>query len=260
MELSAAGVRPARRRRRALALALVALALAATVAAFALGGTGSTGAKIEAVAGSTSAGVAEIVPLNSKVTRSNGGAQLQAGVALDRIAVAESEANNIQVLVAWTNVKEAANVLRNPNAQISVGLYHPIHTGACTSSNEKLGKEDNVVAPEVTITDEWEAKKQTLCGKLDEGAKGSASVSEKGKLLLGTKLISGFIDPQEAGPGSLAECEATGTKWCEPESVPASAHQLALYLVASIVTPGGIPQGQQPEGTSLEFFARARRR
>lgn len=241
------------KRRRVLALTAAALALVAAVGTFMLGGTGSSSPSIKELPGANSGAVAQVTELSSSVTRSVGAAQLEAGVALDRLLVAEKAAEHIQVSTAWTNVPEAAKVLLNPNAQLSVGLYHPIHTGECTATDNESNKGREVDAPRVTIED---TNKEKLCGALDEGAKGSATVSATGKLLLSKGLISGFLRPSINGE-SLSACAATGTEWCKPTS--AGEHQAALYLVTSIVTPGGIPQGQQAQASSLNFYTKVKR-
>jgi hypothetical protein len=241
------------KRRRALALTATALAVVAAVGTFMLGGTGSSSTSIKELPGAKSGAVAQVTELASTVTRTNGAAHLDAGVALDRLLVAEEAANHIQVSTSWTNVQEAAKVLLNPNAQLSVGLYHPIHTGECTVSDNESNKGKEVDAPRVTIED---TNKEKLCGALDEGAKGSASVSETGKLLLSKGLISGYLRPSVNGE-KLSACAASGTSWCTPAS--AGEHQAALYLVTSVVTPGGIPQGEQAQASNLNFYTKVKR-
>jgi len=246
-----------RRRRRRRALTLVALALAAVVAlaAFRLAGSGTTGPKIGELPGSTEGAVAAITEMSSEVTRPKGGAQLDAGKALARVAVAEEAAKHVQVSVAWTNVSEAEEkVLTNPNAQLSIGLYHPIHSGKCTSEDEAKNTGKEVDAPRVTIKDEA----AETCGALDEGAGGSPSVSTTGKLLLAKTGVNGFLDPSITGQAGLKPCSETKEVWCQPSTVT-NTNTDVLYLVASIVTPGGIPQGQQLQVGSLKFFIRAKR-
>lgn len=255
MELSRTIARPSanKKRRRALALTAAALAVMAAVGTFMLGGTGSSSPSIKELPGASSGAVAQVTELSSTVTRSKGAAQLDAGVALDRLLVAEEATNHIQVATAWTNVSEAAKVLLNPNAQLSIGLYHPIHTGECTATDNESNKGKEVDAPRVTIED---TNKEKLCSALDEGAKGSASVSETGKLLLSKGLIAGYLRPSINGE-KLSACAASGTSWCKPPT--AGEHQAALYLVTSIVTPGGIPQGQQAQASKLNFYTKVKR-
>lgn len=241
------------KRRRALALTGGALAVVAAVGTFMLGGTGSSSPAIKELPGANSGAVAQVTELASSVTRTKGAAQLDAGVALDRLLVAEEASDHIDVSTSWTNVQEAAKVLLNPNAQLSVGLYHPIHTGQCTATDNESNRGKEVDAPRVTIED---TNKEDLCGALDEGSKGSATVSETGKLLLSKGLIGGYLRPSLSGE-KLSACAATGTSWCKPAT--AGEHQAALYLVASIVTPGGIPQGQQAQASTLAFYTKVKR-
>lgn len=251
-----------RRRRRALALTAVALALAATVGAFALGTTGTSGLAVKTPEGSVNGAVGEVVKLNSKVQASKGAAQLDAGVALARIDVAWKAADELQVDVAWTNVVEAIKkVLQNPHAQISVGLYEPVHAGACSGTKEEEEDKGNeVVSPYVKVTDEYgsnQETKQELCGKL-AAAGGSVTVSAEGKLLLTREALNGYLEPTGAGSDTLGDCSeaaAESETWCQPASIAGEKKQDALYLVASIVTPGGTPHGQQPpESAALSFF------
>lgn len=241
------------KRRRAIALIASALAVVAAVGTFMLGGTGSSSPSIKELPGANSGAVAQVTELSSAVTRPNGAAQLDAGVALDRLLIAEEASSHIQVSAFWTNVQEAAKVLLNPNAQLSIGLYHPIHTGECSATDDESNKGKEVDAPRVTIED---TNKEKLCGALDEAAKGSASVSGTGKLLLSKGLIGGYLRPSLNGE-KLSACAASGTSWCKPAT--AGEHQAALYLITSIVTPGGIPQGEQAQASKLNFYTKVKR-
>jgi hypothetical protein len=192
--------------------------------------------------------------MSTAVNRTNGGAQLQVGVALAKVVVASSLANHIRVHIAWTNAQQAGQVLNNPNSQLSIGLYHPIYastTGCDSTSN-------SVDAPLVNVTDPTDNK--IYCAALDESETGSSSVSSTGKLLLAKNLFTGFLSPALSESGSPSSCTSTVndalTNWCQPASVTSSS-QRALFIVASIVTPGGIPQGQQASLSNLYFFEEA---
>lgn len=257
MELSSTVItRPSRRRRQTFALVAIAVAILASVAAFGLANTGNSEAEIKPLPGSEGGAVAVVTAMSSKVTRPNGGAQLNTGVALARIAVAQAAASHIRVNVSWTNVQEVSGgILGNPNSQISIGLYHPIHSGECTSSDKESNKGKEIAAPRVTIED---TNAEKLCGALDEASTGSSTVSAEGKLLLTKTLIGGFMEPSIAGKAALNACSATAEAWCHTETVK-DENQDPLYLVASIVTPGGIPQGQQSVAGSLKFFVNVKR-
>lgn len=230
----------------------LSLALVAT-AAFWLGSTGSVGLSISPPSGTVNGAIADVTQMSASVTRSNGAANLQAGVTLARVAVAAPESNHFRLAIAWTNAADAAKVLNNPNAQISIGLYHPVHTGTCG-----YAPSNSVTAPLVNITD---TDNGTYCAALDQTATGSASVLN-GKLLLAKNLVSGYLAPALDGSASVSACGAstansTATEealpWCQPTSVT-DPNQRALFVVASIVTPGGIPQGQQSSLSNLYFF------
>lgn len=248
MELQAAlSHRPGRRvRRRAVAIIVVSVAFVASVTYW-LAITGATSSSISPPAGApTSGAVAEVTTMSSTVTRTNGAAQLQTGVALAKLATSKTEANHLRVEVSWTNAVAGARVLNNPNVQISVGVYHTIHTGACNSAS------NSVDAPLVNVTD---TDSNTYCVALDQGATGKF-VSSTGKLLLAQNQISGYLFTSVDGSGSLSACASSGSDtdtWCQPASV-SDASQRALFVIASIVTPGGIPQGQQPQLSSLTFY------
>lgn len=249
-------------RRTHLAFATLAAALVVSGASFALGNTGTYSTNIQPAAGSPAGGEAASVDTSivSSVTRSEGNAQLQTGVTLARIEVAAVYAAKLQVSIFWTDPYDANAVLNNPNAQISVGIYHPIHTGTC------VNKAKSTVAQYVTVTD---GTGNTYCSKLDESATGSASVSSSDKLLLTRTIPGGYLMPTVADSGSLLACTSfTGTasaeaslSWCEPTGTAsgtlASSGPGVLYVVSSILTPKGIPQGQQSNLNSLSFFVNA---
>jgi hypothetical protein len=237
-------------RRRALAILLVSGAFLASVA-FWLSSSGAATSSISPPAGAPADGeVAEVTALSSSVTRTNGGAQLQTGVALAKLVTSKSAANHLRVEISWTNATQGVRVLNNPNAQISVGVYHPIHTGACNNAS------NSVDAPLVNVTD---TDANSYCAALDAGTTGKF-VSAAGKLLLAQNQISGYLLTSVDGSGSLSACASSGNDsdaWCRPASV-SDVNQRVLFVIASIVTPGGIPQGQQPQLDSLDFYTDVR--
>jgi len=237
------------RRRRAAAMVFVAAALFASVGSF-LATTGSSSPNVAPPPGTPSSGnVADVTNYVTTVNRTNGGAQLQVGVSLAKIVVSSAFSKGIRVNIAWTNTSQAAKVLNNPNVQISIGLYHTIHTGNCNTSTS-----GNVDAPLVNLTD---TDSNTYCAALDQGATGQFA-SPAGKLLLAQNQVGGFLLPSVDGSGTLSACAASATDtdtWCEPASLlPSNSNQRALFVVASIVTPGGIPQGQQPSLSTMSFY------
>jgi len=240
--------------RRWLAFAAVAVA-AITAGTYYLGSSGSAGLSISTPPGlPTSGNVADVTTMSSTVTRTNGGAQLTTGVTIAKINVAKSYANKIRVEIAWTNANQAISVLNNPNSQISIGLYHAIHTGNCVGSTG-----GTVDAPLINLTD---TDSNTYCVSLDQSASGSPSVSAAGKLLLARDIVAGNINPALDGSGTLSACAANVANdndvWCQPASVT-DASQRALFVIASVVVPGTIPPGQQASVSTLGFYVKVRR-
>lgn len=204
----------------------------------------------------TDGAVAEVTPLSSTVTRSTGGALLQTSVTLARLQMSYLVADAVRVDVSWTNASQGARVLNNPNAFISIGLYRAVHTGSCANSTP-----GDVTAPLVNVTD---ADSNSYCAALDETATGL--VDSAGKLLLGGSQVTGYLLPARPGGSALDACaEASGSLTlsqerslaaCQPASA-SSEFQNTFFVVASIVTPGGIPQGQQATLSGLAFHIRA---
>jgi len=240
--------------RRWLAVAAVAVA-AITAGTYYLGTSGSAGLSISTPPGLPASGaVADVTTMSSTVTRTNGGAQLSTGVTVAKINVAKNYTNKIRVEIAWTNANQAISVLNNPNAQISIGVYHTIHTGNCNGSTG-----GTVTAPLVNLTDTDNA---TYCVSLDQSSTGSPSVSSAGKLLLAKDIVAGNVNPALDGSGTLSACAANVSNdndvWCQPASVT-DANQRALFVIASVTTPGTIPPGQQASVSTLGFYVRVRR-
>lgn len=245
---------PARRKLLAAAAIVASLVMSGS---YWLASVGTSSPTIALPPGApTSGAVAEVTPLSSTVTRSTGGAFLQSGVALARLQMSYLVTDAIRVDVSWTNASQSARVLNNPNAFISVGLYHAVHTGACVNSTP-----GDVTAPLVNVTD---ADSNSYCAALDQTSEGI--VDSAGKLLLGGSQVTGYLLPAMAGGDSLSTCAAvTGSPTpsqeqsmaaCQPAST-SSASQNTIFVIASIVTPGGIPQGQQANLSSLTFHIRA---
>lgn len=241
--------------RRRLTVALVSGVLAITAGAFALANSATvTPPGITPAAGLASNGqVASVdTSIASAITTSNGSAQLDSGVVLSAIDVAPSYAAKLRIEIDWTDPYDAAKALKTPNAQISVGLYYPIHQGSCVNSDKS---ETNAW---VDVVD----GSYNYCSELDGSVTGSSNVGTNGKLFLAKNLPSGYMLSTKADNGSLATCTTfTGTAstestlpWCQPEGVSTTG---VIFVAASILTPGGIPPGQQATLTSLSFFVQA---
>lgn len=242
------------RLRRRLAVVAILVVLVTTGTYF-LATSGTTSVSISPPAGLPASGaVADVTPMSSTVTRANGGATLQTGVSVAKVAVAASYSNKIRVEIYWTNANQSISVLNNPNAQISVGLYHTIHTGNCNT-----GSGATTVAPLINLTDTDSA---TYCVSLDQSATGSPSVSSAGKLLLTRNLVGGNLNPGVDASSTLSACASNilndNDVWCQPASIT-DANQRALFVIASITVPGTIPAGQQASVSTLGFYVKARR-
>lgn len=232
-----------------------AVAAAVTSGLFFLGSSGTAGLSISTPPGLPSSGnVADVTTMTSSVTRTNGGALLQTGVTIAKINVAASYSAKIRVEIAWTNVNNAATLLNNPNSQISIGLYHAIHTGNCVGTSG-----GTTTAPLINLTD---TDSNTYCVSLDQGSTGSPSVSSTGKLLLAKNIVAGNLNPVQDLSGAESACAANTLNDndvpCQPASVTDS-NQRALFVIASVTTPGTIPPGQQGSVGSLAFFVHVRR-
>lgn len=251
-------------RRGPLAITTLAVALVVTGMAFALGNTGVVSTNIQPAPGVPPSGsvASTDTSIATSVTRSQGNAQLQTGVTLARIEVAPSFATKLRVSVFWTDPYDAGKALNNPNAQISVGIYNPIHTGTCTTSAT------STVAQYVTVTDgSTSGTANTYCSRLDTTATGSSSVSSEGKLLITKRLPGGYLLPTTPAPSNLAGCSSLGSQtesslpWCEPTATAAgsltTSGPLVMYVVASVLVPGGAPIGQKATLSSLHFFVDA---
>jgi hypothetical protein len=237
-------------RRRAIALVTISVAFGVSVSYW-LAATGSSSSSISTPAGAPPGGaVAAVTAMSASVTRTNGAAQLDTGVALAKLSMSKTVTDRIRVEVAWTDAVSGARVLNNPNAQISVGIYHTIHTGSCNAASQ------SVDAPLINLTD---TDSNSYCAALDQSSTGRF-VSSTGKLLLAANQIEGFLLPKTDGSGALNACTSSATDtdaWCQPASVT-NSDQRALFVVASIVTPGGLPQGQQPDLNNLSFYTDVR--
>lgn len=249
------------RRLRVLLGALLAAVLAGTVIAW-LQTTGTSQFTIPPAAGTSNGQVVDVVPMSTPVTRTNGAALLQVGVGLAKLEIAKDFPDDLRITVAGTNLYQADQVSNNPNSRFSIGLYHPIHTGNCSTTD------NSVDAPRVNIDDPEIAGTADFCAVLAPSpnqATGSG-VSESGKLLLAKNFQAGYLRPRLAAPASPGTCGSTipggasdvNDPWCQPASA-VGADQRVLYLIASIVTPGGIPQGQQTNLNQLTFYIEGKR-
>ncbi len=269
LQFETPGLSPRRKRHRAVALVAVMVAFISS-AAFWLATSGSGGPTITGTQGVGPSGeVAEVISMSSSVQRSIGNANLQTGKAIAKLLIAKNFTDKIRVIVGWINANDAGRVLNNPNVQVSVGLYHPIHTGSCTT-----GTPTGQVAELVSITEPTTS--QVFCGALDGAVEGTPQVSPEGKLLLHRTAIAGYFLSAATAEASPATCASTtvdsdgstdsvseqSDRWCQPTTgqvTGVGAEERLMYVVASIITPGGSPQGQANTTDGLEFYVRIRR-
>lgn len=234
-----------RRRKRILGL-LLSIAMLLSVGSFVLADTGTTTFSITPPAGLGASGaVADFTTTSGTFTRPNGNAQIDAGIQVGRIDVAAGFATGLRLNMAWLNSGEAAQVLNNPNAAIWVGVYYPIYQGTCSGTTKTV--------EETRATMDYNGTSH--CSQLDSSALGKL-VSD-GKLVLTRELISGQIQPK-ASDASVSACGVvdTNTTWCRPSGADASKN--ILFVGATIVTPGGKPQGQVNNVSDLKFFFNVR--
>lgn len=168
------------------------------------------------------------------------GAQIVNGVLLGKVTVAAGFASKLRTDIAWLDPQNAGVVLNNPNAWMTFGLFYPIHTGACTDADP---------ANSLSITDGV-----ALCVALNTQAAGPLNYG--GKLTINARMLSGYIMVVADDPASPPTCGSTGSTWCAPSGL--SLNQNIFYVISSINTPGGVPPGQQPALTTLNFYMSAR--
>ena len=168
------------------------------------------------------------------------GAQKISGMLLGKVTVAAGFAPRLKVDIAWLDPQNAGAVLNNPNAWMTFGLYQPIHTGSCTGGDPVNSQ---------TLTDG-----STLCAALNTQAAGT--LVNGGQLTVNATMLSGFIIETATDPSLPPLCGSTGSTWCAPTGL--TINQNVFYVAASINTPGGIPPGQQPLLTTLNFYVSVR--
>jgi len=265
MELSAVGLRrgTTNRRRRQRSILLVALAVTFIGSAGAwLAASGAFAPTISPPAGvpTTGSSAGEVASVDSSalsgsVTQASGAAQLNDGVPVTRVIVADSYESKLRLTVAWTNATSAGSFL-NGKDQISIGAYDPVSlptSGSCTSGALKV-TDSNVTGGEI-------------CVKLDTGASGSYSFNpDTHTLLLTQQTIGGSIRPA-ATVTSQATCSTSPTTWCDPPGSVVdntigtpTGNQHVIYVLASILNPANhAPHGLQSYTGSLSFFVQAKR-
>jgi len=253
------------RLRRTITILAIAGAFAGTFAYW-LATTGATSTSIAPPLGTpTSGNIADVTPLtSSSLTLGHGSAQVQAGVGISELVTAATQTNHLKIDVSWSNAFQATKILAGMGS-ISVGVYHPLHTGTCNISANQGNQNDGGDQTVTSIVSVAVDSTHTYCMALDESATGPL-VSTNGKLTLNVSHVAGFLLPKEDGSaaanqntcGSSAATEALTDPWCLPSDIAGQTTKRALYVVASIQTPGShgtVPPGQQ--GQTLNFTVQA---
>lgn len=237
-------------RRHVFVLVALIVALLASISYW-LAVTASVPLSVTPAPGTPATGFAKVIPMTSTVTRSNGGAALTAGITLAEVQLGYSAVDRARITVSWTDVATATRVLNNPNAQISVGLYRTVHSGACTSTTGAT-----VADPYVTIKLPTGTSTVTYCTALSTHTTGKF-VNATGKVLLAYDQVHGYLLTHTLpATRTLPSCTSTAATWCQPGGLP-TAQSRALFVVASIVNPGNTPKGQESQLTSLSFYVSA---
>lgn len=242
---------------RALAVLVVAGAAIWAVSSFYLADTGSNTVNIQPASNLGNGSPFQLTSISSTVTRPNGNASIQAGVAIARVVMVKGYGNRLKVDVAWLDPRDSSQVLNNPNAQIYAGLFHPVAQGtSCTPASPSVSD------TQATITDDLGAGNVQYCTEIDPGATGSMMIKDTGtsKLALSPTNISGYI-ASSLSDSSTIDCTATNNDtWCHPTALAASGgfNYNVVWLVLTIVTPQGKPAGQQNNVSSLSFFTQAK--
>jgi hypothetical protein len=219
-ETRAAGGGRVRARVRRLFMALGALAVAASAVAF-LDQAGVVPTTIQAVSGAGGVPGApyQIVPVASTVTIPVGRASLTAGVEMAYVNLAvPADSASVGVDVNWLDPQDAAAVLHNPNAVIVVGLYYPVASAA-----------DCPTAPDPFSGQAW----------YDVTTPTAATVC----LAPGAGAWATLEAPSPRHQGHTTDKVIAG--------LPAGVS--TFYVLASIVTPGHAPPGQQANLSGLDF-------
>lgn len=250
--------RTASRSRRLLGLGLVAV-LAWSGVSF-LATSGATAPGVSVLPGASAGGaVADVHGLSDVVTSSTGHAFLQTGVKFARIDVAEAYRNKIRVTLAWQNPSEFARSTGTGGWQMRLGLYYPVRTGTCTST-ETSGV-NQAVNVHLSTTESYDlGTAQDFCAYRDVSATGHGAVTSTGSDDRGTQLLASDWLLASLRPGLVAAsapaCTATGTAACAPAGL--GANRRTYFVLGSLLNPGGkAPPGQTGELLGVKLFVRA---
>lgn len=197
-----------------------AIVVAASVTAFLdTGGVLATLIRPVVGAGGVAGAPFDVVATNQTITIPKGRASLTAGQELAYVLTAQpSTSGTVGVIVNWLDPQAATGVLRSPNAEIVLGLYYPVATSA-----------DCATSPDPFSQQAW----------YDVTAPGAAVVC----LAPGASSWAVLQAPSRRYAGHTTGAILSG--------LPAG--QSTFYVLASVVTNGNAPAGQQGQIGSLQF-------
>lgn len=247
------------RRGRAVLVAAVTLVLAGTSLSF-LAGSG-TSAPVTVLPGAAANGsVASVRPLSDTVTIPKNGASQLFGVKFSRIDVAAAFSTKIRITIAWQNPSEFARKTGTSAWQIRIGLYYPVHTGACLGTAPDLANQ----AVNVTLTQAESFNNavsgQVFCAYRDLAALGPGAVTtagheDQGTQLVATNYLVASLHPKTSASSTPA-CTVLGTAVCAPAGL--NVNQRTYFVVGSLLNPGGNqPPGQVEQLLGMDLFVRA---
>jgi hypothetical protein len=235
-------------RRRSLAVTGVLLAVMGTTA-FWTANTGAVESNVQILPGLPKNGksvqVDQFVGGANAASSTGGTPTLQDGIALARLTVPAAVANKVRISLTWTNPQQVRTLFRSRNVNITVGIYHLVHTGYCRLPyggqwGRWNGNQASVTqtvyegAQVVASSDSWRQNYSTVpkyCALMDVGSTGSGSVGGswedpgKGALLISNTAPSGYLIPSLAfGPQSACPSAPTRNWPLNPATQPEYIH------------------------------------
>lgn len=239
--------RRASARRRGLLAALVTGALAWSLVSF-LSDTGATTPVVTTVPGTGPDGsIGTVATMSANVTAPKGNAQLQEGIAFARLDIATAFHQNVAVALGWVNPRNFSVQTQTANWQIRLGLYYPVRTGACTTSDPVHA----VTLPldDLTTAETVEAVDHCLYRDLEATGPGvsltdTPAVNHVGTQMLAINRLTATLRPQKDLSPAVACTATTDTDGCLPAGTDTDARP--MFVVGSLLNPGGpAPPGGQ---------------
>lgn len=215
------------------------------------------------------------------------------GLAVARVTTSAPNVNRIKVLMAWTNVATSA---QDQWDQVAVGLYKPVHQGACSPartltpsraySDFHYGTRTNFFSdlwdPRATITTPTSTGTR-YCVRLltssQEATRGGRQLFT-GKLLLSRTQPTALFEPMALPATAISSCQPAGyttdsakhrtmsrtfmspTSWCRV-SFPHTATKTStptvrsFFVVVSVTHGHADSWGQHVPPSALRFYIHA---